>query len=421
MSHRDAARRALLIALALPMCAFADRAADPPLTALRELPSPALPGGGEANLAVGPTGRVYLSWIDALPESSHALRFAVLGGSAWSVPRTIASGREWFVNWADFPSLLALTDSDLAAHWLVKRGRGWASYDISVARSHDGGATWSAPVVPHRDGTEAEHGFVSMLPGPRGAVTAVWLDGRKYAAAEEARGRGDSSLVSEMMLRAATLGADGALGGEVELDGRACDCCQTGAALTAGGPIVVYRDRTEREIRDIAAVRLVNGTWTAPRPVADDGWQINACPVNGPAVAAAGSRLAVAWFTAAQQTRRVKVAFSSDAGATFGAPVRVDDGRPVGRVAVATLEDGAAIVSWLEETGRGAEVRVRRVEPSGSRGPSMTIAASSAARPSGFPRMVRAGDRVVFAWRDPEAGGVAQVHTATARLPGSSR
>ena len=162
-------------------------------------------------------------------------------------------------------------------------------------------------------------------------------------------------------------------------------------------------------------------TKRAPRPVAEDGWEINACPVNGPAVAASGRRVAVAWFTGARQAKRVRLAFSTDAGSTFGAPIEVDDGRPVGRVGVVMLEDGAAIVSWLEEVGRGAEVRVRRVETGGLRGPSMTIAASSAGRPSGFPRMARAGDRMVFAWRDPETGGIAQVHTATARIPGLGR
>lgn len=422
MSHASHLRRALLGVLPLVMVvALANRAIDPPLTSLREIPSPAMPGSAEANLAVGPSGRVYLSWIDVLPDSSHALRFSVLGGSSWSTPRTIASGRGWFVNWADFPSLLALDDRTLAAHWLVKRGRGWEDYDVHIARSRDGGATWGAPVIPHRDGTESEHGFVSMWAGSRGTVGVVWLDGRKYAAAAAARARGDSTLVRQMTLRAATIGADGALSGDVELDGRACDCCQTAAAVTADGPMVVYRDRSEHETRDIYVVRLVNGSWTAPQPVAEDGWEINACPVNGPAVAAAGRRAAVAWFTAARQTKRVRLAFSTDAGATFGSPIEVDDGRPVGRVGIVMLDDGAAIVSWLEEVGRGAEVRVRRIEADGSRGPSMTVASSSAARPSGFPRMARAGDRVVFAWRDPEGGGVAQVHTATARLPGPSR
>ena len=68
--------------------------------------------------------------------------------------------------------------------------------------------------------------------------------------------------------------------------------------MTAEGPVVVYRDRSEaeKEIRDISIVRLKGKKWSAPRPVFQDGWRLNGCPVNGPAVAAAGRRVAVAWF-----------------------------------------------------------------------------------------------------------------------------
>ena len=73
------------------------------------------------------------------------------------------------------------------------------------------------------------------------------------------------------------------------------------------------------------------------------GWlAATACPVNG-AVAAAGERVAVAWFTGADKTPRVKLAFSNDAGETFGQPVAVDDGNPTGRVDVLLLvADGRA-------------------------------------------------------------------------------
>ncbi len=404
--RRLSRRLGLAAALAVPVSmASLPRAADP-LVQLREVASPALPGAGQQNLAVGPEGRVYLSWVDRLPDSTSALRFAALG-SEWSTPRTIAAGRDWFINWADFP-MLSVTGRTMVAHWLEKSGRSTYAYDVRLTRSLDGGATWSAPQTPHRDGTQTEHGFASMFPAGDGAVGIVWVDGRLTADADRSR--------HQMALRTTTLLANGTLGPEIELDERICDCCQTAAAVTAEGPVVVYRDRTGDEIRDIGIVRRVGGAWTAPAIVAADGWRINACPVNGPAVAADGRRVAVAWYTAAGGVRRVKAAFSDDAGASFGAPVVVDDGRPVGRVGVVMLEGGAALVSWLEDIGEGAEVRVRRVEASGGRGDAMAVTRTSAGRPSGFPRMERSGDRVVFAWRDPEGAGAARVRTAVARI-----
>jgi hypothetical protein len=204
-----------------------------------------------------------------------------------------------------------------------------------------------------------------------------------------------------MALLHTTIGADGTLGPETVLDDRVCDCCQTGAAVAEGAVVVAYRDRSEAEVRDMSIVRRADGGWTSPAPLAADGWQINGCPVNGPAVAAAGRRAAVAWFTSASDTPRVNVAFSSDAGGSFGSPIPVDDGRAVGRVDVALLAEGDALVSWLEQGGKGAELRVRRVSAAGRRGEAVTIADSSAARSSGFPRLETSGGEAVFAWRDP--------------------
>jgi len=374
-----------------------------------ELPSPAGAGSGQPNLAVSTDGQVYLSWIERLGEGRFSLRFATLEKDGWSAPRVIAEGANWFVNWADFPSMIALPDGSLAAHWLVKSGTGAYAYDVNISRSFDGGKSWSKPFVPHRDGTRTEHGFVSLFPAKLdakdGSLAAVWLDGREMKAGAGDHGHGN------MTLRYVKIERDGALAGEAVLDAKVCECCQTSAAMTDDGPVVVYRDRSDQEIRDISVVRLKAGKWSEPRSVAQDGWQINGCPVNGPAVAASGRRVAVAWFTAAGAAPRVKLAFSNDAGATFSEPVTVDDGAPAGRVDVLLLADGSAIVCWLEKLSGGGAVRARRVRPDGKRGQSITVAPSGVARSSGFPQMARAGDALVFAWTG------SRVLTATMPLP----
>jgi hypothetical protein len=114
----------------------------------------------------------------------------------------------------------------------------------------------------------------------------------------------------------------------------------------------------------------------------------------------------------------VQLAFSADAGATFGAPVRIDGGAAAGRVDVEVLDDGAALVTWMEDVGSGQnEVRVRRVAADGTPGAPSTLAKLTGGRATGFPRMVRAGDRVVFAWTEP--GTPSRVHTAVAPLGGA--
>jgi hypothetical protein len=223
----------------------------------------------------------------------------------------------------------------------------------------------------------------------------------------------------ESTLRFATAGPAG-VAGETVVDDLACDCCQTSAAMTSAGPVVVYRDRSAGEIRDISIIRYVNGGWTAPAPVHQDGWEIAGCPVNGPMVNCAGAAAAVAWFTGADDVPRVNVAFSEDAGATFGDAIQLDDGSPSGRVALQLVAPGEAVVSWLERTGEGAEVRVRRVRADGSTSASTTVAASAATNASGFPRMALVGDRLVFAWTDT-TGEAPRVRTAIVQLPGGTR
>jgi len=363
-----------------------------------QIEAPAAAGSGEPNLAVAPDGRVLLSWIEPAGENQHILRYAARPkGGEWSKPETIASGSGWFVNWADFPSLAALPDGTLFAHWLAKSGAGTYAYDVRVTSSRDGGKTWSEPVTPHRDGTQTEHGFVSMIPANGQAMGLVWLDGRNTAGKTH---EGHGGVQAEMALVHATVDREGQLGAEITLDGRVCDCCQTDAVVAEGATVVVYRDRSEKEVRDMSVVRLVDGKWSEPRPLARDGWEINGCPVNGPAVAAAGRQVAAAWFTAANEKSRVSVAFSQDSGATFGPPIVVDDGRPLGRVDVAFIGEGLGLVSWLEQTAKGTELRVRRVSPDGTRGEALTVADSSAARSSGFPRMAVSGTEAVVAWRD---------------------
>jgi len=195
------------------------------------------------------------------------------------------------------------------------------------------------------------------------------------------------------------------------LDTRACDCCQTASAMTGRGAVMIYRDRTEGEIRDISIVRRVNGAWTAPATVHADNWELNACPVNGPAIVASGDEVAVAWFTGARDTAKVQVAFSHDAGATFGAPVRIDQGNPAGRVGLQWL-NGEAYVSWLERgSGDSAFVKVRPVTREGIARDPITVTSSSGARSSGFPRMTRLNDGLLFAYTLPGTPSVVKMAT----------
>ena len=363
--------------------------------------APPEPGSGQPFLASDGTG-VWMSWLEPAP-AGHRLAVSYFDGS-WSDPATVVEGDGFFVNWADFPSVRAVGDR-LVAHWLWRGGQGTYDYGVRLAWSEDGGATWSAPWTPHEDGTPTEHGFVSLF-AKDDEVWAAWLDGRAMV---EPSG--------PMSLRARTLPIGGAAppvgaGSETVLDTRTCECCQTSAVVAAGTPVVAFRDRAEGEVRDIHVTRRLDDGWTESAPVHEDGWVIGGCPVNGPSMAARGARVAVAWYTEPGGERQVNVAFSTDAAATFGPPTRVDSGRPMGRADVILLDDGSALVTWLEEEGAGtaASIMSRRVAPGGASGEPRWLASTGSARASGFPRIARFGEEsLLLAWTDPEGEGRVRV------------
>jgi hypothetical protein len=377
---------------------------------IRPTESPTDGDSREPELTATHDRRVILSWVEKLGEKRYALRTATLDQKEWTESQTVSQGENWFVNWADFPSVIALKDGSLAAHWLVKSGASTYAYDVNISQSKDGGKIWNKSIVPHRDNTQTEHGFVSLIPLSDGRLGAVWLDGRNMKDLKESDEHAPAA--ASMTLRYAAIDAGGNLSDETQLDERVCECCQTSAAVTSQGPIAVYRDRSQNEVRDIYLVRQVNGSWTTPQPVFADNWQINGCPVNGPSVAADGSKVAVAWFTSAANTPRVKIAFSQDAGTTFSQPIQVDDGDNVGRVDTLLLPDGSALVCWLSGNAEGGQIKVRRVRTDGTVGPVAVIAQTDISRSSGFPRMARLGDEVHFAWT--EFGKPSRVRMAVA-------
>lgn len=358
---------------------------------ITHLESPAHAESGEPFLFTYQDSIVYFSWIEK-KEQESAFKLASLIDGKWTTPRTIASGNSWFVNWADYP-MMARNQNGFIAHFLDRSADGKFTYDVKFTTATTIDTTWTSPKILHDDGKMAEHGFVSLVPYEDKFFVA-WLDGRNTVM--EGMENMNHDHHGEMSLRAGVIDSKGNKINEWELDKRTCDCCQTSAAITASGPVVVYRDRSDEEIRDMSIVRLVNGEWTAPQSINNDNWKIAGCPVNGPRVSAIRNTLVVAWFTIASDTARVNVIFSDDGGETFGKVIRVDEGSPIGRVDIVLLDEQSVMISWME----GTEIKVAKVRSDGTKEPSITVASSSESRSSGFPQMTKSGDKLIFAWTD---------------------
>ncbi len=370
---------------------------------------PAAPGSLAPDLSVGADGVPRLSWIEPVGEGLHALRFSELEGERWSPAREIARGAGWFVNWADVPTLCALADGTLAASWLERIGAEPHGYGARVVLSVDGGASWSEPRWLHSDSSEVEHGFVSLAPFGADTFGSAWLDGR--AASSQGGGHGGA-----MQLRGRTLRRDGSRSPDMLLDPRVCDCCPTELVRALGNTLIAYRDRGEDEVRDIGLISL-GSSGPVPRLLHPDGWSIEGCPVNGPALDVHGALVGAAWYTEGAGPRRVQVAFSRDGGEAFDAPRGVSGAEPFGSVDAAFGPDGALWVSWLEaETGAEGAWLLRRVDPGGALGATYRLVPSVAERAAGIARLVRHGQGLLFAWTEVGPDGSTRVRCARVEL-----
>ncbi|MCK0109659.1 hypothetical protein MWU58_10165 [Flavobacteriaceae bacterium S0825] len=378
-----------------------------PVNVVTYIPAPIGLNGSESSLHKADDGSIYISWIETGENDSSELLLSKLNNdNTWSESQTIATGDNWFLNWADFPSVVSF-GNNLAAHYLEKSASDTYAYDVKLTISNDDGNSWRAAITPHTDSTNTEHGFVSKVALDDNSFLSIWLDGRQMAYAEQ-----DSTIAKQMTLRGAIFDSQGNVKNEYLLDDRVCDCCQTDVAMTEEGPIVIYRDRSDTEIRDVYYVKLVDGLWTEPKAIYNDNWEIKGCPVNGPAISTKANSVAIAWFTVANNLPSVKVVFSNNNGETFNEPIEIGDVTPLGRVDVEMLEDNSALVSWMDTVEGRTSIQLQRVAKNGKLSNIITLAESSESRSSGFPRMVVKDNLAYITWTKVNEGNKLSIETA---------
>jgi hypothetical protein len=355
--------------------------------------NPAGPGSIQSNWSVTPDGGALLSWVEPAKGGALSLRYAVRHGANWSEPRTIAAQRHFFRHPAELPEVAQLSEHQWLAHWVeMPKEESEAEY-VYTSASTDG-MQWSMPTMAHRDRAPVQHGLASMVASGSGETSLFWL---KAGANEE----GPTALIRTLV------DASGKEVREERLAPDVCACCPTAVAKTSKGLLLAYRGHTPQDIRDISVLRLENGHWSQPKNLYADNWKINACPTNAASVAASGDKVAISWFTSAQDAPKTEIAFSSDSGSTFTKPTTVSTGHSFGYTSV-VLDDSGAIVSWLEQgTGGGAaRVLVRQITFAGATGPVVQVA-EGGRMALGYPRLFHAGADTFVTWGDPK-----QVQTA---------
>ena len=341
---------------------------------------------------VSNNGSLSLTWISSDEDMNAELNFRQFKDGNWLSPMTLAVGSDWFVNWADFPTH-AISGDQVLTSYLKKSAGGSYTYDVFLSLRNLSGEKVKEDFILNTDGFKAEHGFVSMVAKKDDEGFLIsWLDGRNTVE-KDADGNH-----KPMTIRFAEITNNGDIINENELDASVCDCCQTSVTNTDKGPLVVYRDRSEKEVRDIYVTRKLDDNWEAPAAVHNDGWVIYGCPVNGPKVVSNSNNIAVSWFTVYDGKPRVNLSFSESYGASFGSPIQINDNNAIGRVDVVYLNDMEVLVSYMEDDDFDTYLRLKKVSIDGKVSKPITISKIDSGRNTGVPQLEILNDEIFVVW-----------------------
>jgi len=137
--------------------------------------------------AVDGTGRLWVAYAQpAGKEGQVVLQRSDDGGATWQPPvRVNAAVEPVAAEGENRPKLAFGTAGEIYVTWTSPTSPQFTG-DIRFARSLDGGKTWSAPSVVHRDRQLITHRFESLIVDPKGRLWVAWVDKRDLKAAQDA-------------------------------------------------------------------------------------------------------------------------------------------------------------------------------------------------------------------------------------------
>ncbi len=251
----------------------------------------------------------------------------------------------------------------LAIAWSELRADSGAAADLVVRASADAGATLGPPVVVNDDtlGRPTYHGFPALAFQPDGALFAAWMDGRSHPEAE----------AETMGALFTALSFDGGLTWtpNAMVTDSLCPCCRASVAGLGDERLALAYRSAARGVRDPVLAFSVDGgrTFEPERPLADDRWRIEACPSDGPVLAAAGRGGAAVWTTGADPAGVYLAPWTFGRGATGPRRALLDSLSRAAHPRVAPL--GGATLVTVEARPAGDSVTViaaRALEPDGA-------------------------------------------------------
>lgn len=310
-------------------------------------------GDGNFNPFVATDGRTgfYVAFIERANAASNVMIEHSPDGASFSSPvRVNDRPGDATVRNENPPKIAVAPTGEVYVCWANEREK-WKG-DIRFARSTDGGHSFSPAITINSDGGRKPtgHAFQSVAVDRRGRVYVAWIDERSKRPGD----RGAEIWIAISDDRGRSFSRDRRIVGDV------CECCRTNIQIAGDGSLFLsYRTVPPRGpmYRDIMLARSTDrGASFAASRVSEDGWEIDACPVTGPALCL-GERgqAAVIWFTGGGAKPGLYYAVSTDNGKTFPSRKLLDENQKPGKHAQAVaLADGKMLLAWDEADGRAS-------------------------------------------------------------------
>jgi hypothetical protein len=364
---------------------------------------------------------VALTWAATSDDTGTDIFAAVStdGGASFSDPvRVNAVARQANANGEQPPRVAVVRGDDGGAAVVVLwTARGEGGTTLLSARSTDGGRTFGPSTSIPGGTAPGNRGWESLAADSHDRLVALWLDHRDTAAGRTAHGHhqhgaGGAAAAADGAARAQRSQLFvGSLDGSIASRGIArgvCYCCKTALATGSDGAIyAAWRHVYAGNHRDIAFTRSRDGgrSFEEPVRVSEDGWQLDGCPENGPALGVAADRVHVVWPTlvraAGGETLRLFHASTED-GRSFTPRTALPTSGAAYHPQVVVAPDGSLLAAWDELAGGMRHVRVARGEAD-ERGGAVFSRLPEADVPGTYPALAVTANHVVLAWARPGA------------------
>jgi hypothetical protein len=293
-------------------------------------------------------GGFFLAYVERKAGSSNLmLQHSAADGSFSAAVRVNNRPGDAAVRNENPPKIAIGSKNEVYVVWASERER-WKG-NIRFARSLNGGQSFEPAIDLNSDAAQRpiSRAFQSIVVDAKGRIFVAWIDERNKTTAD----RGAEIWMAMSTDRGKTFSHDRKILANV------CECCRTALAVDSAGRIYVsYRlvPPTGPMLRDIAVARSDDdGTTFVPSIVNRDGWELNACPIDGATLAIdSADRIHVVWFTQTGDTPRLYIASSTDHGSSFSKPAVFDSAQKLAKHAhVVAVDKNRLLVAWDDLNG----------------------------------------------------------------------